>query len=84
MHLFYFTTIDVDTVYILCMLDTSYSCNMGKSGLPDIYTQSTRATGPRAKDVYIRQTTSAHGIAIMCHLVMGHKHTYVINIRSKD
>ena len=36
------------------------SCNMGTSGLPDIYTQSTRAAGPRADGVYIRQTTSAH------------------------
>ena len=35
-----------------------YSCNMGMSGLPDIYTQSTRAAGPRAEDVYIRQTMS--------------------------
>ena len=36
------------------------SCNMGMSGLPDIYTLSTRAAGPRAEGVYIRQTTSAH------------------------
>ena len=33
---------------------------MGTSGLPDIYTQSTRAAGPRAEGVYIRQTTSAY------------------------
>ena len=33
---------------------------MGTSGLPDIYTQS-----PRAEGVYIRRTTSAHGITIM-------------------
>ena len=38
---------------------TLYSCNMGTSGLPDIYTQSTRATGPRTEGVYIRQTMSA-------------------------
>ena len=32
-----------------------YSCNMGKSGLPDIYTQSPRTTGPRTEGVvYIR------------------------------
>ena len=31
---------------------TLYSCNMGTSGLPDIYTQSTRAAGPRAEGVY--------------------------------
>ena len=33
------------------------SYNMGKSGLPDIYTRS-----PWASGVYIRQTTHAHGI----------------------
>ena len=38
---------------------------MGTSGLPDIYTRSLRAAGPRAEGVYIRQTTSAHGITIM-------------------
>ena len=31
-------------------------------GLPDIYTLSPRACGPRALGVYIRQTTHAHGI----------------------
>ena len=36
------------------------SCNMGTSGLPDIYTLSPRACGPRALGVYIRQTTLAH------------------------
>ena len=30
---------------------------MGTGGLPDIYTQ-----GPRAEGVYIRRTTSVHGI----------------------
>ena len=38
---------------------------MGTSGLPDIYTRSPRAAGPRAEGVYIRQTTSAHGITNM-------------------
>ena len=42
---------------------------MGTSGLPDIYTPKARgparAAGPRAEGVYIRQTTSAHGITIM-------------------
>ena len=37
----------------------------GTSGLPDIYTRSPRATGPRAEGVYIRRTTSAHGITNM-------------------
>ena len=36
------------------------SCNMGTSSLPDIYTLSPRACGPRALGVYIRQTTRAH------------------------
>ena len=36
------------------------SYTMGTSGLPDIYTQRLRAEG-----VYIRQTTSAHGITII-------------------
>ena len=32
------------------------------SGLPDMYTRSPRAADPKDEDVYIRQTTSAHGI----------------------
>ena len=47
----------------LIVIFNSYT--MGTSGLPDIYTQSPRATGPRAEGVYIRRTTSAHGITIM-------------------
>ena len=50
---------------------------MGKSGLPDIYTRSLRATGLRAAGVYIRQTVSAHITTFMCHLVIGCKPTYV-------
>ena len=56
---------------------TLYSCNMGESGLPDIYTWSLRATGLRAEGVYIRQTMSAHVTTIMWHLVIGYKSTYV-------
>ena len=33
---------------------------MGTSDLPDMYAQSLRATGPRAKGIHIRQITSAH------------------------
>ena len=44
----------IPTLFCVC---NSY--NMGMRGLPDIYTQSTRATGPRTEGVYIRQTTSA-------------------------
>ena len=36
------------------------SCNMGTSGLPDMYTRCPRAAGPRAEGVHIRQTTRAH------------------------
>ena len=42
---------------------------MGMSGLPDMYTRSPRAAGPRAEGVHIRQTTNAHGITVMCHMV---------------
>ena len=41
------------------------SYTMGSSGLPDIYTRSLRAAGPRGEGVHIRQTTRAHGIATM-------------------
>ena len=37
-------------------------------GLPDMYTLSPRACGPRASGVHIRQTTHAHGITITCTL----------------
>ena len=46
------------TVYIF----NSYT--MGTSGLPDIYTRSPTAARLRAEGVYIRQTTSAHGIYV--------------------
>ena len=50
-------------------LDTNYVFNsftMGTSGLPDIYTCSwLKHKGRRLKDVYIRQTMSAHGITNM-------------------
>ena len=45
-------------------------CNgyaMGTSGMPDVFTQSLRATGLRTEGVYIRQTTSAHGITNIYH-----------------
>ena len=38
------------------------SFTMDTSGLPDVYTWS-----PRAEDVYIRRTASAHGITTMYH-----------------
>ena len=50
--------IEVLRFHLLCEIFNSYT--MGTSGLPDIYTQSPRAAGPRAEGVYIRRTTSAH------------------------
>ena len=49
----------------LCACSIFNSYTMGSSGLPDIYTQSPRAAGPRAEGVHIRQTTRAHGITTM-------------------
>ena len=40
---------------------------MGTSVLPDMYTRSPRAAGPRDEDVHIRQNTSAHVATIMYH-----------------
>ena len=48
------------------VLHNSYT--MYTRGLPDIYTLSPRACGPRASGVYIRQTIRAHGITINCNL----------------
>ena len=50
---------------VVCVKGIFNSYTMGTSGLPDIYTRSPRAAGPRAEGVYIRRTTSAHGITIM-------------------
>ena len=58
-----------------CESVTLYSCNMGMSGLPGIYTQSTRAAGSRAEGVYIRQIMSAHVTTVMYHLFIGQKPT---------
>ena len=46
------------------------SSTMDTSGLPDIYTRSPRAAGPRAEGVYIRQIPSAHGITDICHVTL--------------
>ena len=46
---------------------TFNSCNMGMSVLPDMYTRSPRAAGPRDEGVHIRQNTSAHVTTIMYH-----------------
>ena len=62
-------------IYIYICIYILYSCNMGTSGLPDIYTQSTRAAGPKAEGAYIRQTTSAHVTTVMYHLFIGQKPT---------
>ena len=44
------------------MAHNSYT--MFTRGLPDIYTLSPWACGPRASGVHIRQTTRVHGITI--------------------
>ena len=54
-------------------------------GLPDIYTLSPRACGPRASGVYIRQTTRAHGITtkymyIYVHNVFVHMNIFNFTI----
>ena len=67
------------------VLHCSYT--MGTPGSSDIYTLSPQACGPRASDVYIRQTTHVHGIAIKCksRYVCMYVCTYVcINVHSYD
>ena len=44
------------------MVHISYT--MFTRGLPDMYTLSPRACGPRTSGVHIRQTTRVHGITI--------------------
>ena len=73
---------------------TLYSCNMSTSGLPDIYTQSTRAAGPRAEGVYtisgkprvsmLQQTTSAHVTTIMYQLFIRQKPMQTPNNSNKQ
>ena len=53
--------------WLLWRQNLCYSYTMVTSGLPAMYTRSPRATGLRAEGVRIRQTTSAHGITVMCH-----------------
>ena len=53
---------------MICNLFNSYT--MGTSGLPDIYTQ-------RPEGVYIRQTTSAHGITNIYQLMCGQTSTII-------
>ena len=57
-------------IYIQCITTytcTFNSCNMGMGVLPDMHTQSLRATGPRDEGVHIRQNMSAHVATIMYH-----------------
>ena len=48
--------------YAACVMiaTTTYSCNTGTSGLPDMYTQS-----PMTEGVHIRQTTSEQ-LQLLC------------------
>ena len=56
------------------------SCNMGTRGLPDIYTLSPRACGPRALGVYIRQTTHAHVTTIQYTCIYIYIYVYIYYI----
>ena len=47
-----------------CQSGIYISYAMGTRDLPDIYTLSPQACGPRVSGVYIRQTTRANGITI--------------------
>ena len=49
-------------IQLLCI-----SCNIGRRDLPDMYTQSARATGPRAEGIHIRQIPTAHVTSDMYH-----------------
>ena len=40
---------------------------MGMGDLPDMYTQSPRATSPRAEGIHIRQIMNAHVTNVMYH-----------------
>ena len=42
--------------------------NMSTSALPEMYTRSLRAAGPRAEGIHIRQSTSAHVVTNAIHL----------------
>ena len=46
---------------------TCYGYTMDTSGLPDMYSRSLRAAGLRVEGVHIRETTSGHGITVVCH-----------------
>ena len=45
------------------------SCNMAMRDLPDMYTRSPRAAGPRDEGIHIRQITNGHVTSIMYHFV---------------
>ena len=53
-------------VCLICPPSALGPHNTGTRGLPDMYTQSPRACGPRALGVHIRQTTSACVTTVTC------------------
>ena len=57
-NLVFLQRIDYTCMYV-CIEFSFNSCNMGTSGLPDMYIH------PRPEGVHIRQTTSAHVTTIM-------------------
>ena len=58
------------------------SCNTGTCGLPDMYTLSPRACGPRASGVHIRQATSACVTTIMYHFLSELTQQLKLRVRS--
>ena len=56
-------------IYKVRFLDICNGCNMAMRDLPDMYAQSSRAAGPRAEGIHIRQMTNGHVTNIMYHFV---------------
>ena len=47
-------------VHVCKYVHVCNSCNIGISDLPNMYAQTSRAAGPRAESIHIRQITSAY------------------------
>ena len=56
--------------HALKLLSNSYT--MAERDFADIYTQSTRAAGPRAAGVYVSKIPSSHGTSDIYHLGRTH------------
>ena len=60
-------------IYVHIIVIPCNSCNIGLSGLPDIYTL---AQEPRVY-ICIRQTMSAHVMTNICHLVIRNTNPFI-------